>query len=195
MKKTIILAILLMFIAGCSAVQKTTPTINTIQDLMLDSQDLQQLGLTSNTNETYRQMFEISNGTDCRIDEEYTNIVDSSPGQYSICDYTLNDTDIIIEFQKFANYEALNGSYQYGSEHLYSVEGLMSENDYGDQSRFRVNNVNDYGGQFNPPGVYFYHLWFTKGLYMIHITSKGTDKEAKDDIAKIGRLILGKMGG
>ena len=99
---------------------------------------------------------------------------------------------VIIELQKFANYEALNGSYQYSSLHLYSVQGLISENDYGDQSRFRVNNVNDYGGEFNDPNVYYYHLWICKNEYLIHITSKG-DKEAETYITKIGQQILSKF--
>lgn len=204
MKLAIILAILLLLIGGCSAVQDlpSGPSINTtdklsgIQELVLDEQDLQQLGMMGNTNETYLQQFEIAgNGTYCRTERDYSNIVDSSMGQYSICGYlisSLNDTEVIIEFQKFADYEALNGSYQYGSSHLYSVEGLISENDYGDQSRFRVNNENDYGGQYNSPGVYFYHLWFTKDLYLIHITSKGS-KDAKEYIESTGQQILSKF--
>ncbi len=190
MKSAIFLAILL-FIVGCSIVQDppsspiigTTPAISGTQELVLNEQDLQQLGMTGG-------------GTDCHTDEEYTNIMDSSLGQYSFCNYTinnLNDTKIVIELKKFANYEALNGSYQYESQHLYSIEGLISENDYGDQSRFRVNNENDYGGQFNEPGVYFYHLWITKDLYVIHITSSGTSKEAEEYIAKIGQLSLSKF--
>ncbi|MFC1733058.1 hypothetical protein ACFL6I_22395 [candidate division KSB1 bacterium] len=205
MKQVIILAILLILIGGCSTLQDSqsepatniTHAISGTQDLLLNEQDLQQLGLTGNPNETYLQQFEITgNGTNCRTDEGYTDVVDSSEGQYSICDYIisgLNDTDVIIEFQRFADYEALNGSYQYGSSHLYSVQGVISENEYGDQSIFRVNNENDYGGQFNEPGVYFYHLWFTKDLYLIHITSKGS-KDAEDHIAKIGQQILSKLG-
>lgn len=186
----IILAILLVLVGGCSIVQESpsvptinaTPTISGIQELVLNEQDLQQLGM--------------SNGTNCLTDEEYTNIVDSSQGQYVICVYTLpslNDTQIIIELQKFANLEALNGTYQYSSLHLYSIEGLISENVYGDQSRFRVNNEHDYGGQYNEPNVYYYHLWICKDLYIIHITSKGS-MEAEEYIAKIGQRILSKFG-
>jgi len=199
MKLAIILAILLILIGGCSTVQDSSsgPTISGTQELVLNEQDLQQLGMTNDVNEQDLQQLGISSGTNCQTDEEYSNIVDSSVGQYSICSYiinSLNDTQVIIELQKFANYEALNGSYQYNSLHLYSVQGLISENDFGDQSRFRVNNVNDYGGQFNEPGVYFYHLWFTKDLYLIHITSKGSSKEAQEYIAKIGQQILSKFG-
>jgi hypothetical protein len=189
----------MILIGGCST--DSGPTIITIsgtQELVLNEQDLQQLGVTSDLNEQdLEQLGIISDGTNCHTEEGYTNIVDSSMGQYSICAYlipSLSDTQVVIELQKFANYEALNGSYQYGSSHLYSVEGLISENDYGDMSRFRVNNENDYGGQFNEPGVYFYHLWICKDLYLIHITSKGRSKEAQEYIAKIGRRILSKFG-
>ncbi len=205
MKLAIILAILLILIGGCSTVQdsqsgptiKTTHTISGTQELVLNEQDLQQLGMTSDLNEQDLQQLEITgNGTNCRTEEDYSNIVDSSLGQYSICVYTIHslNTQVIIELQKFADYEALNGSYQYESSHLYSVQGLISENDFGDQSTFRVNNKNDYGGEFNAPGIYFYHLWITKDKYLIHITSKGGAKEAKEYIAEIGHRILSKFG-
>jgi len=184
MKLAIILAILLILIGGYLIVQEgPTPTISGTQELVLNEQDLQQLGMTSA-------------GTDCYTDEEYSNIVDSSLGQYSFCNYTinsLNDTWVVIELQKFANYEALNGSYQYDSQHLFSIQGIISENDYGNQSLFRVNSEYDYGGQYNEPGVYYYHLWICKNEYLIHITSKGS-KEADDYIAKIGWRILSKFG-
>ncbi len=205
MKLAIILAILLILIGGCSTVQdlplgptiKTTNTISGTQELVLNEQDLQQLGMTSDLNEQDLQQLGVTgNGTNCQTDEEYTNIVDSSLGQYSLCIYNinrLNDTQVIIELQKFANLEALDGSYQYSSQHLYSIEGLISENDYGDQSRFRVSNVNDYGGQYNDPNVYYYHLWIVKNEYLIHVTSNRA-KDAKDYIARIGQLILSKFG-
>ena len=204
-----ILTILLILIAGCSTVQNppsgpatnttnTTTTISGTQELMLNQQDLQQLGMTSDLNVSYLQQLGITdNGTNCHTDYNYSNIVDNIQGQDSICVYTissLNDTQVIIQLQKFGNYDELNGSYQYDSLHLYSAQGLMSENDYGDQSRFRVNNVNDYGGQYNDPNVYYYHLWICKDLYLIHITSKGSSKDAKDYVAKIGRQILKKFG-
>lgn len=184
MKLAIILAILLIFIGGCSTVQDggSTPTISGIQDLMLNEQDLQQLG-------------RMSDGTDCQI-EDYQANENAPVTQTGICSYiinSLNDTQVVIQLTEFANLEDLNGTYQYDSLHLYSVEGLISENDYGDQSRFRVNDVNDYGGQFNEPGVYYYHLWICKDLYLIHITSKGSE-EAEEYIAKIGRRILSKFG-
>jgi hypothetical protein len=186
MKLAIILAILLILIGGWLIVQvlPSGPTISGTQNMVLNEQDLQQLGMTSA-------------GTDCYTDEEYSNIVDSSLGQYSFCNYTinsLNDTWVVIELQKFANYEALNGTYLYDSSHLFGAKGLISENTYGDQSRFRVNSEDDYGAEFNEPGVYYYHLWICKNLYLIHITSSGRSKEADEYIAKIGRQILSKFG-
>ncbi|MFH1364881.1 MAG: hypothetical protein ABIH52_04500 [Candidatus Aenigmatarchaeota archaeon] len=173
---------IIIVISGCTQ-SKTTPTISGTQELVLNEQDLQQLGMTSD-------------GIDCYTEEEYTNIVDSSPGQYTFCNFTiknLNDTEVVIELKKFTNIEALNGTYQYDSSHLYSIEGLIGENEYGDMSRFRVNNEHDYGGQYNEPGIYYYHLWITKDLYLIHITSKGI-MEAEEYISKIGRQILSKFG-
>jgi hypothetical protein len=202
MKRTIILAILVVLIAGCSTMQEApsgptiTHTISGTQELVLNEQDLQELGIKKDLNEQDLLQLGLSSGDNCRTDGEYSNIVDSTLGQYTICAYlipSLNNTQVIIEWQKFADYEALNGSYQYDTSHLYSVQGLISENDYGDMSRFRVNNENDYGGEFNPPGIYFYHLWFTKDLYLIHITSSGS-KDAEEYIATIGRLILSKFG-
>lgn len=178
MKLTIILAILLMLLVGCSTVQDK---VSGIQNLVLNEQDLQQLGM-------------VRDGTDCRTEEYQTS--DSAPlAQYGICNYginSLNDTQVVIELQKFTNFEDLNGTYQYNSLHLYSIEGLISENDYGDQSRFRVNNEHDYGGQYNEPNIYYYHLWISKNKYLIHITSKG-NKESEEYIAKIGRQILSKF--
>lgn len=172
-----ILFIFFLLLAGC--IQTPTHTVAGTKELALTEQDLQQIGMT---------------GSGCQTDGEYTNIVDSSKGQYSICNYAINDlnTEVVIELKKFANYEALNGSYQYDSLHLYSVEGLISENDFGDQSRFRVSNENDYGGQYNDPNVYYYHLWICKNEYLIHITSKGPN-DVKAHIEKIGRQILSKF--
>ena len=181
MKLAIILAIFLIFIGGCSTVQdpssgptvKTTPTISGTRELVLDEQDLQQLGMTSD-------------GNDCQTEEYQTNAY-SPLAQYSFCNYTinsLNDTQVVLELQKFTNLEDRNGTYQYTSLHLRGFEGLISENDYGDLSRFYSNNEST---------VYYYHLWIGKNEYLIHVTSKGT-KEAGEYIAKIGRRILLKFG-
>jgi len=172
------LAILLL-IAGCTVQHPVTPaiTISSVVDLELTDAELQELGMTGS----------------CQPVEEYSNVVDSTLGEYAFCNYTISNTEMIIELKRFTNKEALNGSYQYDSSHYYSAEGLLGENQYGDQSRFRVNSEKDYGGEFNPPGVYFYHLWFTKDSYLIHITSKGSE-DAKDTIAEIGRMMLSRFG-
>jgi len=197
MNKLIVILILLLIIiiSGCAnqnkpetttSQQTTIPTVSGIQELALNEQDLQQLGMTSAMS---------FNGNDCQTEEQTS--FSSSPVQYSICNYTinsLNDTWVVIELKKFTNREDLNDTYLYESSHLYSIQGIISENDYGDQSLFRVNNVNDYMGYLNEPGVYYYHLWICKNLYLIHITSSGRSKDAKEYIPKIGLQILSKFG-
>ncbi len=192
--KIAILAILVLVIAGCSLKQETPPpqptNVASITDLLLTNDDLAKLGLT-----TQVQEIEVLglNGTNCRT-EKYTTTVDSPLGEYGICAYGIsNHTQVIIELKKFTNLNDLNGSYQYDSLHYYSVQGLISENTIGDQSRFRVSNEHDYGGEFNDPSVFVYHLWFTKDLYLIHVTSKGTT-DVKDDIVEVATMILEKFG-
>ncbi len=100
---------------------------------------------------------------------------------------------MIIELKKFENKEALDGAYQYDSSHLFGAKGLISEDDFGDKSRFRVNSEDDYGAEYNTPGIFYYHLWICKDTYMIHITSGGSE-DAKDYISGAGRKILSKFG-
>ena len=179
------LLVLLVFLVVAGLTIKTTPALSGTQWLVLTEQDLQQFGMTRGMT---------SNGTDCQTEEQTS--INSLQVQYSFCNYTLNslnNTELIVELREFTNLEDRNGAYQYDSQHLYSIQGLLSENDYGDLSRFRVNNVNDYGGNLNPPGVYFYHLWICKELYLVHITSAGS-KDARAYIANIGRRILSKFG-
>src|SRR3989344_5081746 len=168
MKALFVILVLFVFIEGCTRVQDL-PTISETSELILNVQDLKQLGMTG----------------DCKT-EGYETDEYSSLAQYSFCSYnitSLNDTEVIIELKKFTNLNDLNGTYQYESLHYRSAEGLISKNDYGDQSRFYVNNENDYGGQYNDPNVYYYTLYITKDEYLIHITSKGS-KEARGYIAK-----------
>ncbi len=192
---TVILSVLLIFIVGC----KTTPS-NTnnktlgVNELLLNEQDLAQIGMAVNINPEQNAQLGIDNGTNCRT-EKYDTSEFSPLAEYSICYYnitSLNDTIVIVELKKFTNLNDLNGSYGYSSSHLFGAKGLISENDFGDQSRFRVSDPSDYGGEFNKPNVYYYNLYFTKGLYLIHVTS-GKNKEAKDYIAKTGRQILSKF--
>lgn len=189
MKLTMVLAIILIIIVGYLIVQyslsgpaaNTTHAISGTQDLVLNEQDLQQLGMTSNWAE-------------CQTDEQTS--FDLSPVQYTFCNYSidsLSDTEVFLEMKKFTNLEELDNTYQYESSHLFGAKGLISENTFGDHSRFRVNSDDDYGAEFNEPGVYFYHLWICKNEYFIHITSKGAG-EAEGYIAETGRLILSKFG-
>jgi hypothetical protein len=191
MKLEIILAILLIFVGGCTIVQNgnpgttdnTTVAISGTQELVLNAQDLEKLGMAGN-------------GTDC-VTEEYETGENSPLAQNSVCYYrinSMNGTEVTLEMQKFTNLNDLNGSYQYSSLHYRSAKGLISENDFGDQSRLYVNNEEDYGGQYNEPGVYYYHLYYTKDKYLIHITSSGRSKEAVDYIRSMGRQILAKFG-
>ena len=191
MKLAILLVILLMVIGGCKVAQEVPlePTVTTTspvsgnQYLVLTEEDLEQLGIANN-------------GIDCTT-EEYETSEFSPLAQYSFCIFNItsqNDTEVVLEIKKFTNLNDLNGSYQYESSHLLGSKGILSQNDYGDQSKFHVNNEDDYGAEFNTPGIYYYNLWFTKNEYLIHITSKGTKEGVKEDIATIGRRILSTFG-
>jgi hypothetical protein len=200
----IILAVLILLVVGCATVQNpplvptsnTTSAISGNQDLLLSEQDLEQLGMSPYLNNPDLEQAGITfNGTPCNTGvyetSEYSPLMEES-----LCSYIINslsNTSIFIQLSRYTTLEALNGSYQYGSSHLYSAEGLISENDYGDQSRFRVSDEHDYGGEFNDPNITYYHLWICKDTYMIHITSKGS-KDAKEYIEKTGRLFLSKLG-
>lgn len=182
----IIGVIVVLTLMGCSQDNITPITelgssISGTQELVLNEEDLLQLGM-------------ISNGTDCQI-YEYQTDENSPPEKDVTCFYTipdLNNTEVIIDLKKFANLSDLNGTYQYSSQHLFSADGLISENSFGDQSRFRVNSVNDYGGQFDDPNVFFYHLWICKENFLIHITSKGSN-DADEYITDMGDQILSKF--
>jgi hypothetical protein len=197
----VFLALLLVFSFGCASMQEgvVEPTITSelsgTKDLILTNQDLAELGMAGDNFAQLSELGITSNGSDCKT-EEYQTDGSSTLAQYSICSYvieSLNNTEVIIELKKFADPHALNGSYQYESLHYRSSEGLLSENEYGDQSRFYVNSESDYGGEFNDPSIYYYTLYATKNDYLIHVTSKGTMEEAKDSIAQIGHQILSKF--
>lgn len=176
MKRSLIFTILIIFIAGCS-----TSNISGTTQLILNEQDLQQLGMASNG--------------DCNT-ESYQASESSPLTEYSICNYIipeLNNTEVFVELKEFSNSKDLDGAYQYESLHYRSIKGLLSENKFGDKSRFYVNNEGDYGAEFNPPDVYFYALYITKDNHMIYVTSKGTDKGAEDSVKEIGLKILSKF--
>jgi len=162
---------------------------------VLNEADLEQLGIEIDLNNSAMAQLGMDfNGTNCRSEEQTS--YDLSSVQYTLCTYAipgLNDTEVIVELKRFGSMDALNGSYQYESSHLFGAKGIISQNDFGDQSKFHVNSDDDYGAEFNTPGIYYYHLWFTKGLYMVHITSGGSE-DAKGYIASMGRQFLAKIG-
>ncbi len=181
MKVPIVVTILLLAIAACApAPSEPVSTVNGLEDIILTAPELQNIGMTTN-------------GSDCIV-ETYNTSEYSSLAQYSMCTYNITalNTEVITQLYKFTNGSDLNGSYQYNSLHYFSVDGLISENTYGDQSRFRVNSVNDYGGEFNNPNITYYHLWTTKDLYLIHITSAGS-KDAKSYLEEMATRMLAKF--
>lgn len=195
MKKYINHGILLFFIfalASCSDVNEES-ILNT-EELILNNNDIQEIGLIPYPQNPDLENLDISLGEDgCRTEIYETNR--SSLAQDTFCSYKideLNGTDIIIEIKKFTNLKDLNGSYQYSSSHLQSSKGIISENEFGDQSIFRVNHEDDYMGNLNEEDVYYYHLWIAKDFYLIHVTSGGSE-DAKEYISEIGKTILSKF--
>ncbi|MFT4303956.1 MAG: hypothetical protein ACMXYG_05290 [Candidatus Woesearchaeota archaeon] len=184
MKYLIILMLSFIFILGCNSIQNNDLEvgyeITSINNLLLDEKDLVELDIS------------ILN-SDCEV-----NVYETSPTspleQDYMCYFNINsyDSEVIIQIQKFTNLDDLNGTYQYSSSHYRSAEGLISENEYGDMSRFYRNSEKDYGAEFNDPDVYFYHLWIVKDKYLILVTSKGSE-EAKDTVEAIGLTILSKF--
>lgn len=199
MKRFTFTGILLIFIVlafGCSDAQKdenqeytstylenneTEDVITGTKDILPDTYDLKLLDMSKN-------------GTDCKTQEHETN--DRSPlAQTSRCHYNINefnDTTISVILKKYTNFEDLNGTYQYNSMHLRSKDGLISENELGNMSRFSMNSESDYGGEKNEKGIYYYHLWIVHEPYLIHITSKGK-KEAEEYVKSTGKLIVSKF--
>lgn len=186
MRSTIYLIVFLIFLSGCLTQQdKSLDNISPIsqisqisQDILPDNNEIRQLGI-------------VSEGIVCNT-EEYDANDHSSLQMYSFCNFTIkncNDTEVIIELSRYSDLKDLNYSYQYNSLHLRSKKGLISEDDYGDQSRFSVNHEQDYGGTFDDPKISYYHLWICKGPYLIHITSKGSI-DAKRYIPDLGSMML-----
>jgi hypothetical protein len=184
MKQRIVLLLLLLVLVGCSPKEEPVSTVSAVsgnQDLMFTQEDLTSLGIQGD---------EIS----C-LTEKYETGEYSSLAEYSFCNYTitsLNNTEVLIQLSKFTNKNDRDGAYQYDSSHLRSSDGIISRDEYGEQSTFSKNSVNDYGGQFNDPDVHYYHLWIVKEDYLIHITSKGSI-DAKEYIAKMGEQYIAKV--
>jgi hypothetical protein len=197
MKPHIFIGIVFLMIlaAGCANVQDDASTTTTtlkdstmaIEDLILSDVEVSELGLSKDISEEKLSQLGINSGTNCNVD--------SPSGQYAVCAYlapSLNDTEVIVQLYSYDNESALNGSYQYNSAHLFGSEGIISKDTYGDQSIFRKNSDDDYGAEFNDPKMHYYHLWFTKDLYMVHVTSSGT-VEAEGLVVSIGSTILSKF--
>lgn len=181
-----LLAFTLVF-AGCQSVtQPVTPSddtskVTSVKDLQLTQSELTDLGLVGDTAGCSFESQEMS---------EY-----STRGEYSMCTYYVGDkngSQIITELSLLADYGNLNGSFQYNSGHLQGAKGIISLNTFGDQSRFSRNSYDDYGAEFNKDNTTYYHLWFTKDLYLVHVTSKGVVSD-KDYVESIGRQILSKF--
>jgi hypothetical protein len=182
MKHAIILALSLLLISACTKVQEsiveTGHDVAGNEELILTEAELQQLGLAG----------------DCKT-EAYETSEFSVIAQYSFCNYTftaLSDTDLIIELKKFSDTGSMNGSFQYESMHLRSSEGIISENTYGDMSRFYRNSKFDYGAEFDTSNVTYYHLYIVKDEFMIHVTSGGSNG-AKQPIEDIGRIVMSRF--
>jgi hypothetical protein len=157
---------------------------NDVSELLLTKNDIYQLNLEEALS---------FDGKACLMEKQES--ISSSKMQYVICNYTMKDLDdtwVVVEIKKFTNKEDLYNNYEYESQHLFSAQGLISENELGDKSRFRVNNENDFGAQYNEPNIYYYHLWVCKDSYLIHVTSKGSQK-AGDSVIRIGKTILSKI--
>lgn len=187
-------------LVGCTTNTEgpTAPADDSVADvrtLLLTAQDLQEIGLTPGGEAQTLEVIGLTSENGYCKTEDYETGEFSPLAQLSTCSYTINglaDTSLIIEMKRFTNTNDLTGAYQYESSHLRGAKGLLEENTYGDQSRFSVNSDDDYGAEFNPPGVSFYSLYFTKDAYLVHVTTKGS-ADAKDDVAAIGKRILEKF--
>jgi hypothetical protein len=175
MKKTKILLLILtsLLLVGCT--QHIIPTNNnnniTIQDMILNQEELLQLGIQTNEPE-------------CKV-EHYETSELSPLAEYAMCNYTIikrNATQIIVQLQTFSNFNDLNGSYQYNSLHLRGFQGLINENEYGNLSRFYVNNESN---------TYYYHFWIVSEPHLIHVTSKGIQDD-KDYVKNITLKLVSK---
>ncbi|MCB9359369.1 hypothetical protein H6503_05540 [Candidatus Woesearchaeota archaeon] len=170
----IMLLFLIILLVGCSENENTDVilpdnNVNVSMSPIISYEELGELGLADNG---------------CRT-EQYKTGEFSTLSEYSFCNYTiesLDDTEVIIELKEFTDLENLNGSYQYESLHLRGYQGMISEDEYGDMSRFYVNNESD---------VYYYHLWIADKLQLIHVTSKGS-KDAEGIIVNIGNYLLAR---
>ena len=168
--------ILLIFLVGCTAQQTKTEVkkVTTAKDLIPSKEEMGATTELNCTNEVY-------------------NTTEFSPlAENTLCMFNINNSEFYLEIKKFSNQNDLNGSYGYNSAHLFGGKGFLNHTTYGDQSRLHVNAGDDYGAEFDPKGVSYYHLWFTKDLYLVHVTSKGVESD-RASIENIGHLVLAKI--
>jgi hypothetical protein len=196
MKRHVFILSLLVVLTACTTPTSPEPaTVQGTQELILTDDDLTAVGLSPNTDPADNQVLRIPNGTNCRTETTYGKNVTVENGAYTICTYTaddLNNTEITVETRRFKDQASLNGSYQYESSHLFSEDGLISRDELGDQSTFRKNSDQDYGGANNNESMHYYHLWATKDLYYVHVTSSGSD-EARSIVRGVAERTLAKL--
>jgi len=191
---------LAVLLVGCTTTEEgpTVPIDSSVVDvstLLLAPQDIAEIRLTPGGEAQTLEVLGLTSDNQYCKTENYETSESSPLAQLATCSYTIDgmaDTSVIIEMKRFTNSNDLTGTYQYESLHLRGAKGLLAENTFGDQSRFSVNSDDDYGAEFNPPGVSFYSLYFTKDSYLVHVTTKGS-ADAKEDVASIGRRILAKF--
>lgn len=191
---------LAVLLAGCAKtlvgpIELTESSVADVGTLLLAPQDIAEIGLTPGGEAQTLEVLGLTSDNKYCKTETYETSENSPLAQLATCSYTidgLENTSLIIEIKRFTNANDLTGTYQYESLHLRGAKGLLAENTFGDQSRFSVNSDDDYGAEFNPPGVSFYSLYFTKDSYLVHVTTKGS-ADAKEDVEAIGRRILAKF--
>lgn len=156
-----VLLVLIIILMGCMQVheQPYDPTMDTTK-LMLRAQDWSDLGVS----------------VDMHCDTESYNTSEYSPlGQSSVCQYFFDDASVVITANRYITVENAVGTYQYQSSHLRSANTTISENTYGDMSVFYV---------FREPDYVYHHVWFVKGVHLVHITSNGTDARLVEQLAQ-----------
>ncbi len=153
---------LIIFLIGC-----TNQPVTDISHLIPDEQELNSIKLSAEGCQT----------------ESYETHERAPLKQYSICNFTGQETNITTQIYKYTNFDDLNGSYQYKSLHLRGYQGLIEENSYGQLSRFYVNNEST---------TYYYHFWIVEDPFLVHVTSKGS-AQAKGYVEALGLKMLEKI--
>ncbi|MFT4311251.1 MAG: hypothetical protein ACMXX7_01345 [Candidatus Woesearchaeota archaeon] len=160
---------LILIVSGCSTYKEETIGVS---DLLLSDEYVYNLDLYPSS--------------PCEV-EIYETSNRSSLSEFGSCFFkgSNESLEVVIQIRKFSNFDDLFGTYQYQSSHLRNIEGLISEDKFGDFSKFYINVEEDYMGHLNEEGVYIYHLWVVKDDFLIHITTKDyfDDKYLVENIA------------